>query len=175
MRPIDDPSHRNNPHLNSWLVAARADFTALAEQSGESWDFSAASLARLERLVLDRYATWEEQYDDRRGPFLRAVGWYLGEVLRKYYDAVWVWPPDVSCPSREWSCPLVTFPYDQLSAREAEALAASEEEGESLLPTVDPHDVVGALYVANSHLSVALEHFEDWRDDLEDWMPPEED
>ncbi|MET8802021.1 hypothetical protein [Streptomyces sp. NPDC004546] len=171
MRPIDAPSYRNNPHLNAWLDTARADFTALAEQTGGRWDFSPGSLPRLERLVLDRYATWEEQYDDRRGPFLRAVAWYLGEVLVRHHDAVWVWPPDTPCPSRERSCPSLTYPYDRLTGPETEAVAASEEEGESLLPTVDPHQIVGALYRAeNSHLGVALEHFEGWRDELRPWL-----
>ncbi|MFB8181031.1 hypothetical protein ACFC8N_34385 [Streptomyces sp. NPDC055966] len=172
MRPIDDPSYQDNPHLNAWLDAAGADFTALAEQAGGSWDFSPDSLPRLEHLVLDRYATWEEQYEDRRGPFLCAVGWYVGEVLVRHHGAVWVWPPDTPCPSPDRSCPAVTYPYDHLTDREAEAVAASEEDGESLLPTVDPHHIVGTLYRANSHLSVALEHFEDWRDDLTPWMPP---
>ncbi|MEU8028307.1 hypothetical protein [Streptomyces sp. NPDC049099] len=172
MRPVDDPSYRNNPQLNAWLDTARADFTALAEQAGGRWDFSPASLPRLERLVLERYTTWEEQYDDRRGPFLRAVAWYLGEVLVRHHDAVWVWPPGTPCPGRERSCPALTYPYDRLTEREAEAVAASEEEGESLLPTVDPHRIVGALHRAkDSRLSVALEHFEGWRDDLAPWMP----
>ncbi|AKJ11234.1 hypothetical protein ABB07_14725 [Streptomyces incarnatus] len=84
-----------------------------------------------------------------------------------------MWPPGTPCPGPERTCPSLTYPYDRLTGPEAEAVAASEEEGESLLPVVDPHQIVGALYRAeNSRLGVALEHFEGWRDDLAPWLPP---
>ncbi|WP_140394593.1 hypothetical protein [Streptomyces recifensis] len=168
MRSIDDPAWHHNPRLNAWLEAARTAFDSLAAETGGDWDYSPASLDRLERLLLSRYGTWEDVYHHQDDPVLMAAAWYLGEIAVRRHGAVWAWSPDGPRPGEDWpGSPRLTYPRNGLTAPEADALDADEEMGEDSLPTVVPLSHVGSLYAEGEHhLATMLEHFtafEQWR------------
>ncbi|MYV41046.1 hypothetical protein GT030_19760 [Streptomyces sp. SID1328] len=168
MRSIDDPAWHHNPRLNTWLEAARTAFDSLAAETGGDWDYSPASLDRLERLLLSRYGTWEDIYHHQDDPVLMAAAWYLGEIAVRRHGAVWAWSPDGPRPGDDWpGSPRLTYPRESLTAPETDALDAGEETGEDPLPTVVPLSHVGSLYAEGErHLATMLEHFtafEQWR------------
>ncbi|MER6014709.1 hypothetical protein [Streptomyces bluensis] len=168
MREDNDPTWYDNPRLNAWLEAARTAFASLASETGGRWDYSPASLDRLERLLLSRYATWDAIYHHPDDPVLKAAAWYLGEVVVLHHGAIWAWNPDGPHTGEYWpGCPRLTYPCDRLSDAEADALAAEEIAGEDPMPSVVPLSHIGSLYAEGEHhLATVLEHFtafEQWR------------
>ncbi|MER5963963.1 hypothetical protein [Streptomyces sp. NPDC002057] len=84
---------------------------AAAAPAAGPWDFSLDSLDRLEDLVRGRYATTEAFDADLDGAFLTGAVWYLGEVVRRHGDSVWLhWAEDPGAergshhhPDNPWS------------------------------------------------------------------------
>lgn len=104
--------------LTAWLRERQAAFPRWAEQTGEpsgdgGWDFSRASLDRLERQVRARYAAPPDVDADaaRQDPFLAGAVWYLGQVVCLRYDSAWLhWDEDPGAapgshhhPDNPWS------------------------------------------------------------------------
>ncbi|MGG2462733.1 hypothetical protein ACO0M4_23435 [Streptomyces sp. RGM 3693] len=108
------PDWYDNHRLNTWLAARRDAFAAWATAAGggtAEWDFSPASLDRLEALVRGRFASYEEMVAAHGDPFLVGAAWYFGEVQVRECGAVWRWRPRPSeDPHDTYDVPMVEGP-----------------------------------------------------------------
>ncbi|MEW2398659.1 hypothetical protein [Streptomyces sp. NPDC046862] len=174
MNPIDTPEWADNPRLNTWLATQREAFPAWAEEYGGGWDFAIDSLDRLEALLRDRFATWEEANAAADGPLLSVAAWYLGETLIARSGAQWrcvptTPPPDLPAGGQ----PILIIPLEAMTDEELEALEDEAELGEDPRPYVDPAAQIRSLFAVgpDHRLRDALEWFEDfeeWRSGVRD-------
>ncbi|MFJ9413453.1 hypothetical protein ACIRPT_04730 [Streptomyces sp. NPDC101227] len=90
-RLIPLPDWADNPRLHTWLADRREGFPSWAQSTGEaaSWDFSAASLDRLQEIFLNLFRTRGEVDEQKGDPFLEGCVWYLGEVQCR--NDSWAW------------------------------------------------------------------------------------
>ncbi|NDZ80652.1 hypothetical protein G3I19_19385 [Streptomyces sp. SID10853] len=167
MDAIDTPEWADNPRLRTWLTAGRDAFPAWSAEHGGGWDFTPASLDRLEELVRSRFTTWQEADGARDTTLLQVAAWYLGEVQVRHCGARWRCDPDEpERPPVAGGYPLVTVPRTELTDAEQYRLAREEEEDGNPTPVVDPAARIRALFTAqDSHLREVIdwfEHFREW-------------
>jgi len=79
----------DNPQLREWLGAQEAAFPAWAAATGQDWDFSPASVDRLEELVRGAYAGYDEIAAAEGTPAVTVPAWYFGEVHNRHYGTRW--------------------------------------------------------------------------------------
>ncbi|WP_328318067.1 hypothetical protein [Streptomyces sp. NBC_00388] len=171
MDAIDTPEWADNPRLGAWLTAQREAFPAWSAEHGGGWDFTAASLDRLEELVRSRFSTWQDADRARDTTLLQVASWYLGEVQMRYDGGVrWRCDPDEpDRPPVAGGYPLVTVPRAELSDAEQELLAREEEEDGDPTPVVDPAARLLTLFTdPDQHLRDVLGWFGDFRAWLRD-------
>ncbi|WP_327351533.1 hypothetical protein [Streptomyces sp. NBC_01304] len=109
---LKDPDWHDNPRLTAWLDARRASFADWVGQAGGStadWDFSPASLDRLQAVVREKFATYEEMKATPEDPFLLGASWYFGEVQVVHCGARWTFAPDPE-PDSFYGAPTVVEP-----------------------------------------------------------------
>ncbi|MFF0387425.1 hypothetical protein ACFYS8_01890 [Kitasatospora sp. NPDC004615] len=169
MTTIEDPAWRDNPRLNDWLAAGRAAFPAWAELTGGGWGFGTDSLARLERVIRERYPDREQADADWNGSFLTAAAWYLGEVHVRNYGALWQCSPEPRPFLGREIHPLVQLPREALDEEEAEELAEAEELCEDDFPLCAPIDLVIAVAdpASTYPLTETLEGYAFWEPAVE--------
>ncbi|MGP9019910.1 hypothetical protein ACT1U9_16120 [Streptomyces sp. BR1] len=165
MDAIDSPEWSDNPRLNDWLDRQRVAFPAwceVLEQAPRVWDFSPASLDRLEDLVRDRFASYEAADEAADSPFMQVAAWYLGEVQVRGFGAVWKCAPDPEPGRPARPQPLVTLPKDRLTEEELAELQEREDLYESDWPLCDPLDELLALFLRDpdNHLRDVLRAYE---------------
>ncbi|MFE1752915.1 hypothetical protein [Streptomyces anandii] len=162
MDTIDSPEWSDNPRLNGWLAAQREAFPAWAREAGGEWDFSPASLDRLEALVRGRFGSYEEADAASGDPFMTVAAWYVGEVQVREFGAVWKCAPVPGPGHYARTRPLVTMPKDQLTEEERERLREAEELYESDWPLCNPADELVALFARGpgARLRDVLEQYE---------------
>ena len=93
-----------DPWLTRWLDDRQSAFPAWAAETGApggsgAWDFGPGSLDLLDRVLRARYPT-EAAFDaDPDAPFRAGAVWYLGEVVRRHRDSVWLyWAVEPGAP-----------------------------------------------------------------------------
>ncbi|WP_328535270.1 hypothetical protein [Streptomyces sp. NBC_00344] len=170
MDAIDTPEWADNPRLSAWLGTQRDDFPAWSQEHGGGWDFTPASLDRLEELVRARFSAWKEADLARDTVLLQVASWYLGEVQVRHCGAQWRCDPDE--PDQlpvAGGYPLVTVPRAALSHAEQEMLAREEEEDGNPTPVVDPAATIRSLFAApDNHLRDVIGWFDGFRSWLRD-------
>ncbi|MGP8297870.1 hypothetical protein ACTPOK_07955 [Streptomyces inhibens] len=142
-----DQLRSDNSVLNAWLTIQRSEFPGWAEQAPGTWDFSLDSLARLEVLIRDRYATAEQADQDQGGDFLQTASWYVGEVHNRHFGTLWQYHPDSVDIPGAW--PFVTVPFDRLFEFPDED--GIEPDNRPLYTPV--HRLCGILTPDNGHLA----------------------
>ncbi|MFD8717573.1 hypothetical protein ACFV2H_05950 [Streptomyces sp. NPDC059629] len=169
MNPIDTPEWADNPRLNTWLAAQREAFPLWAEEHGGGWDFTIDSLDRLEALLRDRFATWEEARAAADGPLLSVAAWYLGETLIRSSGAAWrCVPTEPPTDLPAGGKPLLIIPLETMTDRELSALEREAKRGDDPRPYVEPAGELSSMFAVgpDHRLRDALEWFEDfaqWR------------
>ncbi|MFI1168813.1 hypothetical protein ACH4UM_35965 [Streptomyces sp. NPDC020801] len=161
MDTIDSPEWSDNPRLNGWLARQREAFAAWQRESPGEWDFSPASLDRLEELVRGRFSSYEAADAAGDDPFMTVSAWYLGEVQVRAFGAVWKCAP-VPGPGRYAKTrPLVTLPKEHLDEEELDRLREAEELYESEWPLCNPADELLALFLRgpDNHLRNVLAQY----------------
>lgn len=87
--PADvEPSSTGEEELGNWLVAVGDQFPQWSEQNPGTWDFSAASVQALMRLVQSQLPALEDFRNPSHAHFVDGAVWYLGEVFRRTLPGV---------------------------------------------------------------------------------------
>ncbi|MEU4690289.1 hypothetical protein [Actinoplanes sp. NPDC023714] len=104
----------DNPRLTTWLAAQQAAFPAWSERTGQDWDFSIDSLDRLERLLRQRFAGWDEvrAAEEAEDPAVTVPAWYLGEVQNRHCGTAWHRNPVAPVHPDQPGTPFVQRPGD---------------------------------------------------------------
>ncbi|MFE1954854.1 hypothetical protein ACFW9D_30795 [Streptomyces sp. NPDC059524] len=159
---------RDNPRLAQWLAAQEEAFSAWRQATAGTWDFSPASLDRLEEVLMSRYASAEEAEAAHEDPFLTVAVWYLGETVRRAHpDAVWSCSPTPGEGLYARTTPLLTYAVETLDDDVREEIEEREEEYDEILPLRDPTEDIQALHVSDRHLREALEEFAEFQEYLD--------
>ncbi|MFE5584770.1 hypothetical protein [Kitasatospora sp. NPDC056531] len=173
MDEIDSPEWADNPRLAGWLAAQRRAFPAWADENDGDWDFTPASLDRLEALIRSRFADWEAVHGAAGTPLLTVAAWYLGETLIRRCGVMWRCspvPPPPDAPAG--GDPLVTYARDSLTEYELDVLDDLDERLEYSMPLLDPAGAIRSLFAApDSRLANAVDRFDrfqEWRRSLPD-------
>lgn len=172
MDPIDSPEWADNPRLTAWLAGRAGDFPGWADAHEGPWDFTPASLDRLEDLVRGSFGSWEEVDAAGGEPLLAVAAWYFGEVQVRHCGAAWRCDPDApsSSGTAAGGYPLLTVPRSALTEHEQDELEELDEIGENPTPLVDPASLIRSLFAApDSRLRDVLrryERFARWRREL---------
>ncbi|MEK2475567.1 hypothetical protein [Streptomyces noursei] len=162
------PDWCDNHRLHTWLAERRAAFPAWADAAGggtAAWDFSPASLDRLEDLVRGRFATYEEIAAARNDPFLVGAAWYFGEVQVRECGALWrCRPQPPEDPDDLHDVPMVQAPEPAPDEDQDEDEDWEDDEGdedEDYVHICDPTGELRALLLRGpeNHLRAALEHY----------------
>ncbi|WP_438487764.1 hypothetical protein [Streptomyces sp. S186] len=172
---LQGPDWYDNHRLNTWLTERRDAFPAWAAAAGgttATWDFSPASLDRLEALVRARFTTYEEMVAAKDDPFLTGAAWYFGEVQVRTCGAVWRYrpqpPEDPDAPCDPYDVPMVQAPertrdeeaYGDEDDKEQQDWENDEEEDEDYVHLCDPAGTLRALLLKGdgpeTHLRDAL-------------------
>ncbi|NBE56743.1 hypothetical protein [Streptomyces boluensis] len=157
---VTSPQWRDNPRLNQWLTAQENAFPAWRQATGGTWDFTPASLDRLEDVLLSRYAGYEEADAAHEDPFMSVAVWYLGETVRRAHpDAVWSCSPTPGEGSYARMSPLLTYATDLLGDTIREEIEWREETYDEVLPQRNPTSDIKALHISDRHLSEALDEY----------------
>ncbi|MER7666071.1 hypothetical protein [Streptomyces sp. NPDC096193] len=108
-----DRIRAGNPVLDAWLRIQQQEFPAWAQRYDGDWDFTPASLERIEALVRSRYTSSDQAWDERGSDFLQTASWYVGEVHNRTCGTQWQFHPDsAGADPAVW--PFVTVPFDRL-------------------------------------------------------------
>ncbi|MER6051293.1 hypothetical protein ABT168_28235 [Streptomyces sp. NPDC001793] len=146
---LGDPDWYHNHRLDTWLAARRDAFPAWAEAAGGTpadWDFSPASLDRLEALVRARFTTYEEMVAAKDEPFLAGAAWYLGEVQVRTCGAVWrCRPQPPTDPDNPYDVPMVEAPRTEPDEDEDRDEDRDDEDDEEYVHLCDPPGTLRAL------------------------------
>ncbi|MBB2940349.1 hypothetical protein FB565_000053 [Actinoplanes lutulentus] len=102
----------DNPRLNTWLASQEAAFPAWSSETGQQWDFSVDSLDRLEQLLRERFAGWDELLAAEDEPVVTVPAWYLGEVQNRNCGTSWYRNPVVPTHPDQPKTPFVQLPED---------------------------------------------------------------
>ncbi|MDI3387604.1 hypothetical protein QIS99_15545 [Streptomyces sp. B-S-A8] len=85
-----------HPFLARWTAERRealSDWSEEAFRGAWRWNFHPGTLDLLESVVRERFATVEEFDASRDEPFVQGACWYLGEVIRRNFGAMWQYAP----------------------------------------------------------------------------------
>ncbi|MCX4550869.1 hypothetical protein [Streptomyces sp. NBC_01500] len=161
MDTIDSPEWSDNPRLNGWLAEQRSAFPAWREQAPGAWDFTPASVDRLEELVRGAFSSYEEADAASDGPLLQVAAWYLGEVQVRGHGAEWRCAPAPGPGRFAKIRPLVTLSKERLDEDERAGLRELEELYESDWPLCNPLDELLALFLRgpDNHLRDVLDQY----------------
>ncbi|QDP96998.1 hypothetical protein FOE78_14670 [Microlunatus elymi] len=110
------PTAHIDPWLSDWLEVRRRSHPAWTAQFGaaDAWDFSVASLDRLEQQLLARFGSVEDLLDPANSELAEGACWYLGEVAVRHRDAAWVHhPEEPDAPAEQTAAqnPWIGRPY----------------------------------------------------------------
>ena len=83
----------DNPRLRAWLHEQEAGFPQWAAAHPGDWDFSVASLDRLQTALQADFSSDEEARAALRTPAMTVPAWYFGEVCVRA-GAVWKYHPE---------------------------------------------------------------------------------
>ncbi|OKH99298.1 hypothetical protein A6A06_27550 [Streptomyces sp. CB02923] len=161
MDDIDTPEWADNPRLKRWLDSRRSAFPQWALEQGGRWDFSVASLGRLEELVKRRYPSYEAAESGSRSAFSSVAAWYLGEVLVHSHGLVWrCVPEEPPAPPVAGGRPLVyadrsTIPAAALELLDEDAEAGGEDDAIPWQPVIDPAATLQGVCAQEADWSLA--------------------
>ncbi|MET9517617.1 hypothetical protein [Streptomyces sp. NPDC002994] len=157
---VTSPQWRDNPRLNQWLTTQQEAFPAWQQATPGTWDFTPASLDRLEDAIRGRYATYEEADAAHEDPFMTVAVWYLGETVRRAHpDAVWSCSPTPGEGAWARVSPLLTYATETLDDQVREEIEEREAAYDEVVPQRNPTDDIKALHISDRRLSEALDDY----------------
>ncbi|UJB46000.1 hypothetical protein [Streptomyces sp. A1-5] len=125
-----------------WLARQKAGFEGWSQETGGGWDFSMASLDRLEDLIRSRYSSIREIEAAEQTPFAQAAYWYFGEVFCRCHRLVRQQRPGGDPDDK----PFVIDPGDGGTAEDDERAATSPDvEIPALFPRGEDNHLRDAL------------------------------
>jgi len=141
----------DNPRLGAWLAAQEAAFPAWVAGTGQEWDFSPASVDRLEELIRGRFASYDEIAAAEKTPAVTVPAWYFGEVQNRHCGTGWEARPEGDAN------PFVRLPAEDDDVDEDEELY----EDEDYVPACDPVVELTALFLRgpDNHLRTVLNQY----------------
>ncbi|MFF0371728.1 hypothetical protein [Micromonospora sp. NPDC005087] len=153
----------DNPRLNTWLAAQQTAFPVWSRETGQAWDFTVDSLDRLDQLLRERFAGWDDLLaaEEAEQPAVMVPGWYLGEVLNRNYGTVWHRNPVEPTHPDQPKTPFVQFLKDPGAEEEYEDEDDYVDE-DNLPPICNPFIEIRGLFVRrpNDHLRDVVIRFE---------------